>query len=195
LPSTRILRASCCVQYRESDRNFAQRLLEEEGIYYFFRHEEAGHTLVLADSTAAHKTVDGHESILYRPKERRGAAVEEHFWYLKARAELYPGRTHGAERIRPDKESAQADAIGRATAEDLVTAYPFEHYDHPGGLSDPAEAQREAELRTERLRACTRYLEAEGNTMGLAWEIWCRFAAKTASLAPCGRSRTGTVSI
>jgi type VI secretion system secreted protein VgrG len=29
-----------CVQYRESDLNFVQRLLEEEGIYYFFKHED-----------------------------------------------------------------------------------------------------------------------------------------------------------
>jgi len=33
-----------CVQYRESDLNFVQHLLEEEGIYYFFKHEEAKHT-------------------------------------------------------------------------------------------------------------------------------------------------------
>jgi type VI secretion system secreted protein VgrG len=39
-----------CVQYRESDLNFAQRLLEEEGIFYFFEHTEDKHKLVLADS-------------------------------------------------------------------------------------------------------------------------------------------------
>ena len=27
-----------CVQYRETDFNFASRLMEEEGIYYFFKH-------------------------------------------------------------------------------------------------------------------------------------------------------------
>ncbi|RJT36254.1 type VI secretion system Vgr family protein [Rahnella woolbedingensis] len=43
-----------CVQYRESDFHFLSRLLEEEGIYYFFKHEENLHTMVLADSSAAH---------------------------------------------------------------------------------------------------------------------------------------------
>jgi len=38
-----------CVQYAESDLNFVQRMLEEEGIYYFFEHEQDKHTLVLAD--------------------------------------------------------------------------------------------------------------------------------------------------
>jgi type VI secretion system secreted protein VgrG len=36
-----------CVQYRETDFNFLSRLLEQEGIYYFFEHEESKHTLVL----------------------------------------------------------------------------------------------------------------------------------------------------
>ncbi|AUH66536.1 type VI secretion system Vgr family protein [Paracoccus zhejiangensis] len=39
-----------CVQYGESDLNFVQRLLEHEGIFYFFRFEEGKHTLILSDS-------------------------------------------------------------------------------------------------------------------------------------------------
>ncbi len=43
-----------CVQYRETDFNFASRLMEEEGIYYFFKHSEGGHTLVLANTPQSH---------------------------------------------------------------------------------------------------------------------------------------------
>src|SRR4051794_11663795 len=43
-----------CVQYRETDLAFISRLMEEEGIFYFFRHEKGKHTLILADSTAAY---------------------------------------------------------------------------------------------------------------------------------------------
>src|SRR5262249_2468906 len=39
-----------CVQYRETAFNFISRLLEQEGIFYFFRHEDGKHTMVLADS-------------------------------------------------------------------------------------------------------------------------------------------------
>jgi type VI secretion system secreted protein VgrG len=39
-----------CVQYRETDFNFISRLMEEEGIYYFFRCEEAAHKMLLRDS-------------------------------------------------------------------------------------------------------------------------------------------------
>lgn len=39
-----------CVQYRETDFNFASRLMEEEGIYYFFEHLADGHKMVVKDS-------------------------------------------------------------------------------------------------------------------------------------------------
>jgi type VI secretion system secreted protein VgrG len=42
-----------CVQYCESDFAFAGRLMEEEGISYFFRHTPEGHKLVLVDSVAS----------------------------------------------------------------------------------------------------------------------------------------------
>ena len=55
------------VQYRESDCNFVQRLLEEDGIYYFFKHEKDKHTLLMADSAGAHAAVAGYEKVLYLP--------------------------------------------------------------------------------------------------------------------------------
>jgi type VI secretion system secreted protein VgrG len=42
-----------CVQYRETGFNFISRLLEQEGIFYFFEHSQHGHTLVLADANSA----------------------------------------------------------------------------------------------------------------------------------------------
>ncbi|ANI82676.1 type VI secretion system Vgr family protein [Kosakonia oryzae] len=50
-----------CVQYRESALRFIQRILQEEGIYYFFRHSAAGHTLVLADHPASHTPIGGEK--------------------------------------------------------------------------------------------------------------------------------------
>ncbi len=40
-----------CVQYRETDFNFVSRLMEQEGLYYFFKHENGKHTLVLTDDS------------------------------------------------------------------------------------------------------------------------------------------------
>jgi type VI secretion system secreted protein VgrG len=42
-----------CVQYRETAFNFVSRLMEQEGIFYFFQHDDGKHTLVLADGKSA----------------------------------------------------------------------------------------------------------------------------------------------
>src|SRR5574338_119961 len=48
-----------CVQYRETDFNFVSRLMEEEGIGYYFRHTDGHDTLVLTDSTTKHTATPG----------------------------------------------------------------------------------------------------------------------------------------
>ena len=49
-----------CVQYRETDFGFVSRLLEEEGICYFFEHAEDKHTLVLTDQSSKFVACPGH---------------------------------------------------------------------------------------------------------------------------------------
>lgn len=54
-----------CVQYRETDFNFACRLMEEEGIYYFFKHSDGAHKMVVANSPASHPELPGGSRILF----------------------------------------------------------------------------------------------------------------------------------
>ena len=54
-----------CVQYRETDFNFVSRLMEEEGIYYYFKHEDGKHTLLLANDPAAHEACPGQKTARY----------------------------------------------------------------------------------------------------------------------------------
>jgi type VI secretion system secreted protein VgrG len=44
-----------CVQYRETDFNFVSRLMEHEGIFYFFKHENGKHTLIMSDQKGAYE--------------------------------------------------------------------------------------------------------------------------------------------
>lgn len=53
-----------CVQYDESDFQFISRLMELEGIYYYFKHQEGKHQLVLVDSNSAHKPLPGSASLI-----------------------------------------------------------------------------------------------------------------------------------
>jgi type VI secretion system secreted protein VgrG len=43
-----------CVQYRETDFDFASRLMEEEGIYYFFEHTGGKNKLIVANTPQSH---------------------------------------------------------------------------------------------------------------------------------------------
>jgi len=52
-----------CVQYQESDLDFISRLMEEEGIYYFFEHYKDKHVMVMCDSMSVHLPLNGNPSI------------------------------------------------------------------------------------------------------------------------------------
>ena len=52
-----------CVQYREDCLSFIQRLMEQEGIYYYFTHEKNKHTMVLADGVGAHSAASEFKKV------------------------------------------------------------------------------------------------------------------------------------
>lgn len=64
-----------CVQYRESDFNFVSRLMEEEGIFYFFEHEDKKHTMVLADDKSAYQTCK-ESSVEFNPSNSEEGTVK-----------------------------------------------------------------------------------------------------------------------
>ncbi len=63
-----------CVQYRETDFHFASRLMEEEGIFYFFKHTDKGHQMVVANSPQSHPDLPERSKLLFRDPSQ--AAVE-----------------------------------------------------------------------------------------------------------------------
>jgi len=54
-----------CVQYDETAFSFVCRLMEDDGIFYFFEHTESKHTLVLADDLSVHQNVIGYNKIRF----------------------------------------------------------------------------------------------------------------------------------
>ena len=58
-----------CVQYRETDFQFISRLLEDEGISYYFSHEDGKHTMVLIDDAGGY--VDCAENQVVHIPDRR----------------------------------------------------------------------------------------------------------------------------
>jgi len=70
-----------CVQYRETSFNFISRLLEQEGIFYFFKHENGKHTMILGDSTSVHQPCPDQARAMLERTTGRGALREEDVVY------------------------------------------------------------------------------------------------------------------
>ena len=78
------------MQYRESDLDFVSRLLEEEGIFYYFEHSEDAHTLILSDASAACEAVPGDPRLVFREPSGMVAGSES-VHEFSARVEVQPG--------------------------------------------------------------------------------------------------------
>ncbi|MEN6456642.1 MAG: type VI secretion system tip protein TssI/VgrG, partial [Prolixibacteraceae bacterium] len=55
-----------CVQYRETDLDFINRILQEEGIYYFYEHSKDKHLMVFADDPVYYKPIAGNATVTFK---------------------------------------------------------------------------------------------------------------------------------
>jgi type VI secretion system secreted protein VgrG len=152
-----------CVQYRETDFNFVSRLMEQEGIYYFFKHEKTKHTMVLADSASAHTANPGYDKISYRP-ERTGKADSEHILNWTASEEIQPGLfTHTDFNFEtPSKSLLTQSKIKRKYG-----FADFEIFDYPGGYPETTDGDRHAKIRIQEIQAPYETLEGEADSRGI----------------------------
>lgn len=80
-----------CVQYHESDYNFACRLMEEEGIYFYFKHAESSHKLVLANTPQGHPNVPDPSSLIFDDLAG-GKRAEDRVYFWEKIQELRSGK-------------------------------------------------------------------------------------------------------
>ncbi len=80
-----------CVQYRESDLNFACRLMEEEGIWFCFRHEDGSHKMVAGDAATVHPDVPGEKKVKYE-ELAGGTRDEERVYTWEKTQEMRSGK-------------------------------------------------------------------------------------------------------
>ena len=79
-----------CVQYRESDLDFVSRLMEEDGLYYYFEHTADGHTLVLCDGTQPHPAVPHVTQFLWAAESRQDRYLDTVLLQLRTTSSLQP---------------------------------------------------------------------------------------------------------
>ncbi len=136
-----------CVQYRESDLAFVSRLLEDEGIFYFFEHGPDSHVLVLADANGACPELDGGGGLPFRLVDRQGDEDEEEHLSRLERAQR--ARTGKVALSDFDFERPSAPPTGSADSRDPMR---LEWYEHPAGATQASAVAARSRLRLEELR-------------------------------------------
>ncbi|MER9947755.1 type VI secretion system tip protein TssI/VgrG [Mesorhizobium sp. M0047] len=153
-----------CVQYDETDLDFVQRLLEHEGILYFFEHDEGKHTLVLADAMSKLKPAPGYEKVLYNFE---GQGSRRDVEYI---TEWIPGSS-----VRPGAY-VHTDYDFKKPGADLMakSAQPFSHklaagenYRQPGAHLEVGRGDSLAAIRREEIQAVHQRIAAVGTARGL----------------------------
>lgn len=138
-----------CVQYRESDLAFITRLMEQEGMFYFFKHDNGRNTLVVVDDANALSLLPLYWSIPYEPLDA-GTATQDGITDWRLDSDIEPEKvtlgdydfkmpnqqTHGTKKLATDK--VQPDS---------------EVYDYPGEFDTPSDGERYAKIRAEALDA------------------------------------------
>jgi type VI secretion system secreted protein VgrG len=143
-----------CVQYNETAFAFVSRLMEDEGIFYFFEHEDGKHTLVLADDADAHKKCPGLESAEYQQ-----SAIEHTNDHAVTRCsieeQVVTGKfAHDDFNFELPSTDLKVEAVGDGAAQRV--------YEYPGGFSKKDGGEKRANTRLEACEHPMKVLRGEG---------------------------------
>jgi type VI secretion system secreted protein VgrG len=159
-----------CVQYRETDFNFVSRLMEQEGIYYYFQHQDGKHELVLSDSYSSHQPLPGVSKIPFYPPDEATVREEESCsrWYLAK--QVLPGKyvLNDFDFKRPS-----ANLQVNATVVRTHAVADYEVYDYPGEYQKIDAGDGYVQTRLQELHSG--YEQAHGQSDVRAMQTGCLF--------------------
>ena len=136
-----------CVQYRETDFQFASRLMEEEGIFYYFKHAEKSHTMYLSDKTTGFEDLPGGADVVFNEYQglRDKRLHEDRITGWQKSQELRSGKWRSWDHCfeMPSKNLEATDQILDSVAVGTITHKlkvggndSWEIYDYPGGYAE-----------------------------------------------------------
>lgn len=160
-----------CVQYRETHFNFVSRLMEQEGIYYYFSHEKGKCTIVLCDSLSKHDPYDNYGEISFTP-DTKSTAIQERISDWGVVKQVLSGKfahtDYNFEKPSTSLMSNEEDQKQHAKAD-------YEIYDYPGEYPEKSEGDKYAKVRMEELaydhEVCTGQSDARGICSGFKFTM------------------------
>ena len=154
-----------CVQYRESTLNFVMRLMEEEGIYFFYQHDKSAHYMILVDDQSGHDSVPGQSSIKYHPDDVGQRLHEDSVSHWTMGARVLSGQValnaYNFETPRADISSKRLIDRSHAQAD-------WEVFDFHDRYGDTKGGDHYARNRIEELQAEHETFRGKTDSLGLA---------------------------
>lgn len=153
-----------CVQYRETDLNFVKRLMEHEGIYFYFRHTDGHHTLVLTDSSSMHTPAAGCEALPFVPPGQLARAEDEHISSWEFSRQIQPGV------FVHDDYDLERPSVELKTQKALARGYDpsdYEVYDYPGLYMKRTDGEQAAGVRIDEFGSQFETASAATNARGV----------------------------
>src|SRR5262245_33889984 len=136
-----------CVQYRETDYDFVARLLEDEGMFYFFEHEDGKHTLVIADGPRAHEPCPLVDRLRFIHEQESSTSDEDVVTHFSKDQELRTGKFTLTDYCF---ETPSIDLSASATG---VDSRALEVYDYPACATKRDRTEALARLRQQEVDA------------------------------------------
>jgi type VI secretion system secreted protein VgrG len=150
-----------CVQYRETDFNFVSRLMEQEGIYYFFEHTEKEHKLVLVDGKDAHKPVEGEDEIAFVPGGVDNVRLPDWIAQWDVSEQIEPGR-YVLNDYNYERPNLKLEAVRKPELPVEHARGSSEMYDYPGEYDTVNEGEFYVGHRIEELAAQASTVQGAG---------------------------------
>ncbi|WP_053115915.1 type VI secretion system Vgr family protein [Winslowiella iniecta] len=154
-----------CAQFGETDFTFVSRLLEEEGIWYYFRHEQNKHVMVITDRQTFQIMPDGYADVAYHPIIHNIRAVQEGIQELKRTRKVRPNEIvlRDYDYLHPGNNlQAAVDEPGGG-----LDNVQLEWYDYAAGYQDARRGEHIARLRLEMMQSDRQLLRGKSSSMGL----------------------------
>jgi type VI secretion system secreted protein VgrG len=166
-----------CVQYKESDFAFLSRIMEDEGLFYYFRHAEGSHTMVVADSNATFFDCIGTD-VSFGVNPDVEAFVTQWLPRRQFRAGKWAQRDYNFETPTNTLQSSVNTLIN------VPTFSAFEIFDYPGGYLTNAAGDQKTRIRMEAEESGYQLVDAESTASGFA--TGGRFTLGTHEVTPEG---------
>jgi type VI secretion system secreted protein VgrG len=134
-----------CVQYRETDFNFVSRLMEQEGMFYFFKHDNGSHTMVISDHKGAY--ISGPDADVEMHGRLSTPDLFDNIYAWEHYHEYRSGKwAHTDYNFEMPSTSLMANTNSVVS---LDNNGKLEFYDYPGEYLLKADGEAEVKLRME----------------------------------------------